>query len=83
MSAMSRHSSFTEETEKKDDAYITAVEPVHAVNELEAGGQKDQHLIYDHIPEGVNADVVREEKVIRGLKQRHIQVRTTSTRSKQ
>jgi hypothetical protein len=69
-----QHHSSVQDTEKKDDVYTADVQPVYDVNELEAGGQKDERLIYDNIPDGVNPDVVREEKVIRGLKQRHVQV---------
>lgn len=67
---MTTYLSDSSEDDKKD-TFASAVQPV---NELESGPQRDGDLIYDNIPEGVNPDLVREEKVIRGLKQRHVQV---------
>jgi len=57
--------------EEKKDVFAADVRPV---TELESGAVKDGSLIYDNIPEGVDPNLVREEKVIRGLKQRHVQV---------
>lgn len=57
--------------DEKKDAFSAEVQPV---TDLESGSADDGKMIYDNIPAGVDPDLVREEKVIRGLKQRHIQV---------
>ncbi|WRT63935.1 uncharacterized protein IL334_000862 [Kwoniella shivajii] len=58
------------EDEKKDDAYQHDVEV--GVTDPDREGQPQ--LIYDNIPAGVNPTLVREERVVRGLSQRHIQM---------
>jgi hypothetical protein len=58
------------EDEKKGEGYVDAYATV-----LPAGDDdKDEGLSYQNIPEGVDPKYVREEKVVRGLSQRHIQV---------
>ncbi|WWC98773.1 hypothetical protein V866_005666 [Kwoniella sp. B9012] len=59
--------------ENKADAYLsTAYDVEVGVNAVEGDEATDKH--YTIIPEGVNPALVRDEKVHRGLAQRHIQM---------
>jgi hypothetical protein len=64
------------EDEKKADAYHAGVHSVEVID-AESGRRKD--TIYDNIPEGVDPRFVQEERVVRGLSQRHIQVSEHAT----
>lgn len=61
-----------DEEKKATDVYGGVAE----VQDLEGGGRiSDPHCIYENIPEGIDPRYIREEKIVRGLSQRHIQVR--------
>jgi hypothetical protein len=60
--------------EKKDDAFPVETTVV-AARDAEEGEAGSENYIYDNIPEGIDPRLIREEKVVRGLQQRHIQVR--------
>ncbi|WWC92104.1 uncharacterized protein L201_007058 [Kwoniella dendrophila CBS 6074] len=59
--------------DNKADAYMSNVYDVE-VGASNFEGDKAKDTIYDVIPEGVNPALVREERVHRGLAQRHIQM---------
>lgn len=57
--------------DKKDDlTYGTAVNEV----DVEKNARTTEHYIYENIPEGIDPKLIREEKVVRGLSERHLQV---------
>ena len=59
--------------EKKSD--LVTVEPVVTeVDDIERNGKKHSHYIYENVPEGIDPRLIREERVVRGLSERHIQV---------
>ncbi|WWC72409.1 uncharacterized protein I206_106371 [Kwoniella pini CBS 10737] len=59
--------------DNKADAYLSNAYDIEVgVNAVD--GDRAPDTIYDVIPEGVNPALVREERVHRGLKQRHIQM---------
>ncbi|WVR04905.1 hypothetical protein IAU60_001917 [Kwoniella sp. DSM 27419] len=64
------HSRTLSDSDEKIDNKTDDV--VVSVNDLENGGAAPQYG--DVIPEGVDPDLLRNEQVVRGLKQRHIQV---------
>ncbi|KAK6906820.1 hypothetical protein I203_100807 [Kwoniella mangroviensis CBS 8507] len=59
--------------ENKADAYLSTAYDVEAgINVVEGDEAADKN--YTNIPEGVDPALVRDEKVHRGLAQRHIQM---------
>lgn len=59
--------------EKKGDVVDTEV-GVYESDELDGKLHRGRHYIYENIPEGTDLNMIREEKVVRGLSERHIQV---------
>jgi len=64
---------------KGDDGDINVgVVGVYEPDDVEYQG-RPKHYVYENIPEGIDLKLIHEEKVVRGLSERHIQVRPCCT----
>jgi hypothetical protein len=73
MAPLPPHRAYSYGDDKKDDVVDTEV-GVYETDEVDDKLHRGRHYIYENIPEGTDLNMIREEKVVRGLSERHIQV---------
>jgi hypothetical protein len=68
-----RAPSYSDGKKGSDGEVEVGVVGVYEPEDVEYQG-RPKHYVYENIPEGIDLSLIHEEKVVRGLSERHIQV---------